>query len=108
MSVLLVGATTCYSYFILISYLQHEDEDFLSSRLNDVETRLAKNPDGLNELASAWRDDSSTDFSSLTIVIRVLGSDGVGMALMQGSDRVPWPSNSAKQNTPEMKKETGG
>ena len=32
----------------------------------------------------------------------------VGMALMQGSDRVPWPSNSAKQNTPEMKKETGG
>ena len=64
--------------------------------------------DGLNELASAWRDDSSTDFFSLTIVIRVLGSDGVGMALMQGSDRVPWPSNSAKQNTPEMKKETGG
>ena len=88
---LLIGATTAYSYYILVSYLDREDEEFVSARITDVESRLAMKADGLAELNSFW-GESAQDLSTLKIVMRVFGSDGSVLASMRGSDEVPWPT----------------
>ena len=90
---LLIGATTGYSYYILVSYLDREDDEFVSARITDVESRLAMKADGLAELNSLW-GESAQDLSTLKIVMRVLSSDGSVLASMRGSDEVPWPTTS--------------
>ena len=89
----LIGATTGYSYFILISYLDREDEEFVSARINEVESRLATKFESLVELNTLW-GESTQDLSTLKIVMRVIGPDGSIFASMRGSDEVPWPANS--------------
>ena len=90
---LLIAATTGYSYYILVSYLDREDEQFVSARITDVESRLVIKADGLAELISLW-GESAQDPSTLKIVMRILSSDGNILASMLGSNEAPWPTTS--------------
>lgn len=87
---LLIGATTLYSYYILITQLDLEDQVFIATRLTDVENRLASNLNGLKELQASWAA-SSENKSELRIVIRVLAEDGSVASSVEDDSNIPWP-----------------
>lgn len=86
----LIAGATAYSYWVLTSNLDREDDEFVASRLKDVESRLRDEPTGLPRLMKSWKEPT-TEPSPLHIVMRVLKSDGTILAAMHGSDVVPWP-----------------
>ena len=86
----LIAGATAYSYWVLTSNLDREDDEFVAIRVKDVESRLRDEPTGLSSLMNLWKEPS-TARSPLHIVIRVLKSDGTILAAMHGSDVVPWP-----------------
>ena len=90
-----ITSTTAYSYYVLVSHLDREDEEFLVARLRDVEVRLNSHSTALTELAATWTE-SSPELTPLRIVMRVLDADGRVLASMQGADDVPWPPFNSK------------
>lgn len=86
----LIAGATAYSYWVLTSNLDREDDEFIASRLREVGARLRDEPRGLSTLMASWMEPS-TEPSPLHIVMRVLKSDGTLLAAMHGSDVVPWP-----------------
>ena len=90
LAIMLIGGATAYSYWVLTSNLDREDDEFVSSRLRDVESQIHDEPDGLSTLKSAW-NVTTTEPSPLHIVMRVLQSDGEVVAEMPGGEQVPWP-----------------
>ena len=86
----LIAGATAYSYWLLTSNLDREDDEFVAIRVKDVESRLRDEPTGLISLMNLWKEPSTVS-SPLHIVIRVLKSDGTILAAMHGSDVVPWP-----------------
>ena len=87
---MLIAGATAYSYWVLTSNLDREDDEFVGSRVEDVESRLRDEPTGLSSLMNLWKEPSTAP-SLLHVVIRVLKSDGTMLAAMHGSDVVPWP-----------------
>ncbi len=90
LAILLIGGATAYSYWVLTSNLDREDDEFVASRLREVGSLLRDDPDGLSTLKSAW-NGAATEPSPLHIVMRVLKSDGEVIAAMHGGEQVPWP-----------------
>ena len=86
----LITGATAYSYWVLTSNLDREDDEFVASRLREVGSRLHSESDGLSSLKNAWNEPAAEP-SPLHIVMRVLKSDGTILAAMHGSDVVPWP-----------------
>ncbi len=90
LAIILVSAVTAYSYWMLTSNLDLEDDGFVTTRLADVAGRLRDDDGGLDSLERLWREESS-EASPLRILIRVLGEDGTVLAAMQGVEDAPWP-----------------
>ena len=90
LTAVLIAGTTVYSYWVLTSNLDREDDDFVASRLRDVGSRLRDESDGLAVLKHSWKEPS-TEQSPLHIVMRVVKPDGTILIAMPESDAVPWP-----------------
>ena len=90
LSISIVAGVTAYSYWVLTSNLEHEDDKFVSTCLKDVELRLREDPDELDELRNSW-NAAATDPSPVRILMRVLRKDGSVLAETPGSGEVPWP-----------------
>ncbi len=88
-SILIVGATG-HSYWVLTSNLDREDDEFISSRMDDVVMRIHVEPDWLLSKVDLWKTPT-TESSLLRIIMRVLAEDGAVLAAMRGSEEVPWP-----------------
>lgn len=86
----LIAGTTGYSYWVLTSNLNHEDDEFLLKYLQDVQTRLLNDPDEIAELRNAW-SHLPNEPSPIHIVMRLLKADGSIMLEMPGSEDIPWP-----------------
>lgn len=88
-SMVLVGAVTAYSYFVLTSSFEREDDEFLRGRIDDVISRMKFDPDPLGAIASDWSrlDD---DASPLKISMRLLSREGIELATTPGASVVPW------------------
>ena len=91
LAIALLATVTAYSYWMLTSNLEREDDEFLASRLQELGQRLKSEAEGLSSLIQAW-DSPSTQTSPLHIVVRAVNNDGEIVAAMRGSDTVPWPA----------------
>lgn len=89
LSIALIAGATAFSYWVLVSNLEREDNEFVRSRLNDVESRLQN--DDIVALSSTWAT-ASDEPSPLRILIRVLHDRGMVLAETKGSNEVPWQS----------------
>ena len=90
LAIVLVAGTTAYSYWVLTSNLDREDDEFVVSRLEDVGSRLRGDAEGLSSLSTAWAS-ASDEKSPLRILMRVLKVDGTVLVAMPGSNEVAWP-----------------
>ena len=91
LSITLIAGVTGYSYWVLISNLNHEDDEFVATYLKDVKTRLREDSNELDELRSAW-SVVAAEPSPIRILMRVLRKDGFVLAETPGNDAVPWPA----------------
>lgn len=89
LSIALIAGATAFSYWVLVSNLEREDNEFVRSRLNDVESRLQS--DDVVAVSSTWAT-ASDEPSPLRILIRVLHDSGMVLAETKGSNEVPWQS----------------
>jgi len=85
LSIALIAGATAFSYWVLVSNLEREDNEFVRSRLNDVESRLQN--DDIVALSSTWA--TASDEPPLRILIRVLHDRGMVLAETKGSNEVP-------------------
>ncbi len=90
LAIVLISTVTAYSYWVLTSNLDREDDEFLTSRLSEIAARLRNDPDALLAIETAWREDTAEP-PPLHILVRVLAPDGTPVAAMRGSEDVPWP-----------------
>lgn len=90
LAIALIAAVTCYSYWVLTSNLDREDDEFLASRLQETRLRLSSEVNGLSSLIQSW-NASSAAMAPPHIILRVLRSDGTIAAAMPGSEVAPWP-----------------
>lgn len=88
-SMVLVAAVTAYSYFVLTSSFEREDQEFLRGRVDDVIGRMKIDADPLSAIVRDWSrlDD---DASLLKISMRLLSRDGEVLAMTPGAGVVPW------------------
>jgi two-component system heavy metal sensor histidine kinase CusS len=91
LSITLIACVTAYSYWVLISNLNHEDDEFVATYLKDVEASLLEDPNELDELRSSW-SKVPTEPSLIRILMRVLRADGTILAETHGNEEVPWPT----------------
>jgi len=90
LAIVLVAGTTAYSYWVLTSNLDREDDEFVVSRLEDIGSKLRGDAEGLSSLSTAWAS-ASDETSPLRILMRVLKANGTVLVAMPESDEVPWP-----------------
>lgn len=95
LSILIVACVTAYSYWVLTSNLNQEDDEFVSAYLKDVESRLRHDPDELDELRNAW-NAAAAEPSPVRIFMRVSREDGTILVETPGSDEVPWPLSQSR------------
>ena len=53
LAIILVAGATGYSYWVLTSNLDREDDEFVVSRLEDIGSQLQDDADGLSSLSTA-------------------------------------------------------
>ncbi len=87
----LISWATGYSYWVLTANLDREDDEFISSRIDDVSMQLRNRPNALSSIADFWKTLATVP-SPLRITMRVLSKEGTVLAAMHGSEDVPWPS----------------
>ena len=91
LAIALIASATAFSYWVLTSNLDREDDEFVTVRMKEVESRLINDPNGISTLAADWAT-TKVKPTSLRILLRVLNTDGLVLAAMPGSDEVRWPS----------------
>lgn len=90
LAISIVASVMAYSYWLLTSNLDYEDDEFVSTYLKDVESRLRNDPNELDELRNSW-SAANAEPSPVRILMRVLRADGTILAETPGSGEVPWP-----------------
>lgn len=94
LSMITIGLTTFYSYYILVTYLEREDLDFIAQRLDDIESQLNERNTNLDELAAFWKKPLS-EKSILQIYVRITDATGRQIATMPTNEAIPWPNSTS-------------
>lgn len=94
-SMLLVGSVTAFSYFVLVSSFEREDEEFLRDKIAGVVERLKREVKPVESVKEEW---SRLEYrpSPLKVEMRLLARDGELLATTSGASEALWPEwNSA-------------
>lgn len=94
LSMVTIGLTTFYSYYVLVTYLEREDLDFIALRMDDIESQLKERNTNLDELPSFWKKPLS-EKSTLQIYVRITDATGRQIATMPTNEAIPWPNSTS-------------
>jgi len=89
-SILVVGSVTAFSYFVLVSSFEREDEEFLRDKIAGVVERLKRETKPVESAKEEW---SRLEYrpSALKVEMRLLASDGELLATTSRANEAVWP-----------------
>lgn len=89
-SMLLVGSVTAFSYFVLVSSFEREDDEFLRDKVSSVVQRLKQALKPVESVSEEW---SRSEYASspLKVEMRLLASNGELLATTPGATAALWP-----------------
>lgn len=87
---LLVASATAFSYYVLVSSFEREDEQYLRDKIAGVVQRLRQEVEPVESVIEDW---SRRDYppSPLKVEMRLLANDGQVLATTFGASDAQWP-----------------